>query len=63
MFLIDEHGERPRRQLKSVPSMANCTVPVGVPPPEAGVTFAVKLTACPKFEGFWLETTAVVLAA
>ncbi|HUE22025.1 MAG TPA: hypothetical protein VMQ86_10105 [Bryobacteraceae bacterium] len=43
--------------------MANCTVPVGVPPPEAGVTFAVKLTACPKFEGFWLETTAVVLAA
>jgi hypothetical protein len=46
---------------KFTPSIANCTVPVGVPDP--AVTLAVKLTAWPYAEGFALETTAVVVAA
>jgi hypothetical protein len=45
----------------ALPSIANCTVPVGVPAPgAAAVTFAVKLTVWPYFEGFRLEATVVV---
>jgi hypothetical protein len=45
------------------PSM-NCTVPVAVPDPGARAeTVAVKVTACPKTEGFAFEVTAVELEA
>ena len=43
----------------ALPSMLNCTVPVGVP--EVAETFAVKLTACPYPDGFRLEATVVVV--
>jgi hypothetical protein len=39
----------------------NVTVPVGVAEPEAGVTVAVKVTDCPKTEGFCEDTTVVVV--
>jgi hypothetical protein len=42
-----------------VPSTANRTVPVGVPPDE--VTAAVKVTESPMVEGFLLELTFVVV--
>jgi hypothetical protein len=42
---------------KALPSILNCTVPVGVPVP--AVTLAVKLTAWPYVEGSRLEATAV----
>ena len=42
-----------------VPSIQNCTVPVGVPPPEA--TVAVKVTAWPKRLGLTDEVTVVVV--
>jgi hypothetical protein len=42
---------------KLVPSIANCTVPVG----ELPVTVAVKLTDWPYADGFELEVTAVVV--
>jgi hypothetical protein len=45
----------------ALPSIENCTVPVGVPAPDA--TLAVKLTAWPYVEGFRLEPTVVVVLA
>jgi hypothetical protein len=42
-------------------SIINCTVPVGVPPPEAGVTVAVKVTLWPNTDGFTEEVTAVAV--
>jgi hypothetical protein len=42
----------------------NVTVPVAFPVPGAtAVTVAVKVTDCPKDEGFTLETIAVVVPA
>jgi hypothetical protein len=41
------------------PSTWNCTVPVAAP----GVTWAVKVTASPRFDGFFDELTVVVLVA
>ena len=38
-------------------------MPVGVPLKPCEVTVAVKVTACPKVEGFMLEVTVVVVAA
>src|ERR1035437_6047459 len=43
-----------------VPSM-NVTVPVRLPVPAPVVTAAVKVTACPKFDGLRLETSATVV--
>ena len=43
------------------PPSRNCTVPVGIPAPEA--TVAENVTGCPKTEGLWLEVTAVVVLA
>ena len=46
---------------KVVAPSLKVTVPVGVPVPGAtGLTVAVKLTDCPKTDGFWLELTVVV---
>jgi hypothetical protein len=40
------------------------TVPVGVPAPGAiGLTVPVKVTGCPKAEGFWEEVTLVPTSA
>ena len=40
----------------------NVTVPVGVPPVwETGATFADKVTACWKLEGFKLDVSVVVV--
>src|SRR6266542_1428077 len=44
-----------------VPLSLNCAVPVGVPALE--VTVAVKVTLCPKLEGFNEESSAVVVLA
>ena len=42
----------------------NVTEPVGVPVPGAEtLTVAVKVTDCPKTDGFALDTTAVVVAS
>ena len=43
------------------PSIANCTVPVGVPPPD--VTVAVNVTICPYVDGFSDDITPVVVLA
>jgi len=49
---------------KLLPSIVNCTVPLGVPVPGAtAATVAVKLTACPYTDGFRLDTTVVLLLA
>jgi hypothetical protein len=49
---------------KLLPSIVNCTVPVGVPAPGAAAdTVAVKLTDCPYADGFRLDTTAALLPA
>jgi hypothetical protein len=46
-----------------VPSL-KLTVPVGVPVAgETGATVAVIVNSCPKFEGFGLELTIVVVLA
>ena len=46
---------------KFVPSIWNCTVPVGVSEPGGlAATLAVKLTDWPKAEGLAVEVTAVV---
>lgn len=39
----------------------NVTVPVGVPPPAAGDTVAVKVTDCPQTEGLAEDVTEVVV--
>ena len=44
---------------KFVPSMTNCTLPVGAVVPEAGQTLAVNVTAWPKTEGLAEEVTVV----
>src|SRR5690349_10334132 len=46
---------------KFMPSIWNCTVPVGVPAPWAAATVAVKLMLWPSTLGLIEETTAVVL--
>jgi hypothetical protein len=48
---------------KLTPSTTNCTVPVGAPfvPAAVLLTFAVKVTAWPKTDGFNEEVTAVVV--
>jgi hypothetical protein len=46
---------------KFVPSITNCTVPVGVLLPEAGVTVAVKLTPWPTTDGLADAARAVLL--
>jgi hypothetical protein len=47
---------------KFVPSMTNCTVPVGVPLPGAvTLTVAVKLTLWPANEGLTEESTTVLV--
>jgi hypothetical protein len=43
---------------KLIPSIANCTVPVGVPAPD---TIAVNVTLCPKVDGFTDDVTVVVV--
>src|SRR6266498_138064 len=49
---------------KLLPSILNCTVPVGVPEPGAtGVTVAVKVIDWPKQDGLAEEVTAVVVFA
>src|SRR5438445_13383268 len=49
---------------KFTPSILNCAVPVGVPARGAtAVTVAVKVTGCPKVDGFWLEVRLVVVLA
>lgn len=40
----------------------NVTVPLGVPPPLAGVTVAVKITACPTVLGFGDDDSVVTVA-
>ncbi len=47
---------------KFVPSILNCTVPVGAVLPVLGVTVAVKETDCPYVEGLVDELTDVVVA-
>src|SRR5439155_10470780 len=47
---------------KLLPSITNCTVPVGVPLPLCGVTVAVKLTLWPNTDGLCVELTTVVVA-
>jgi hypothetical protein len=39
----------------------NVTVPVGVPVPEVGATVAVKVTVCPRGEGFGVEVSEVAV--
>jgi len=46
---------------KFVPSTRNCIVPVGTVEPDAGATFAVNVTDCPKPEGFSDEVTVVIV--
>jgi hypothetical protein len=46
---------------RTVVSSLKVTVPVGVPPPLE--TVAVKVTDCPKVDGFCEELTAVVVSA
>jgi hypothetical protein len=46
---------------KGLASMENWTAPLTVPPGE--VTFAVKVTDCPKTDGFTDEATTVVVGA
>ena len=47
-----------------IPSTENCTVPVGVAVvPPVLVTVAVKVTDCPKIDGFTEEVTVVVVVA
>jgi hypothetical protein len=49
---------------KALPSIMNCTVPVGVPVAgDTAATLAVKLTDWPYTDGFRLEATAVLLLA
>src|SRR6266487_916316 len=49
---------------KLLPSILNCTVPVGVPEPGAtAVTVAVKVIDWPKQDGFAELVTAVVVLA
>jgi hypothetical protein len=51
---------------KFEPSIANCTVPAGVPNPSpncCGVTVAVKFTPSPNTDGFALEVTVVTVTA
>ena len=49
---------------KFTPSIRNWTVPVGVPEPGATVvTVAVKVTDCPKHDGFNEDVTAVAVLA
>src|SRR5207237_7690452 len=44
-----------------VPLSLNCAVPLGVPAPD--VTVAVKVTLCPKLDGFTEESSAVIVLA
>ena len=45
-----------------LPSITNWTVPVGIPVPGAfAATVAVKVTFCPRADGFCDEVTVVVL--
>ena len=44
------------------PSMMNVTVPIGVPEPEAGVTIAVNVTACPTVAGLGVTSSCVFVA-
>jgi hypothetical protein len=49
-----------------VPSIANCTVPAGVPSPRPdcwGATVAVKYTPWPNTDGFTPDVTVVIVAA
>ena len=49
---------------KFTPSIVNWTVPDGVPAPGAtAATVAVKLTDCPKTDGFTDEVTVAVVLA
>ena len=54
---------RPTACPSGTPSAANCTVPVGTPPPGTGVTVAVKVTACPGFAGLSDDATTVEVGA
>jgi hypothetical protein len=45
---------------KGVTPSKNCTVPVG---PEEGLTVAVKVTCCPKVDGFSDDVSVVVVLA
>ncbi|MDE3229382.1 MAG: hypothetical protein KGO05_05845 [Chloroflexota bacterium] len=50
--------------LPALPSITNCTVPVGVPAPGAvTLTVAVKVTVWPNDEGLAEEVRAVVVLA
>ena len=46
----------------ATPSTVKVTVPVGVPPPDAAATVAMKVTLSPPLDGFWLDANAVVVA-
>ena len=49
---------------KFVPSMWNCTLPVGAPAPgDTGATVAVNVTPWPKREGFADEVRTIVVSA
>jgi hypothetical protein len=47
---------------REIPLSKNVTVPVGVAEPVVWVTVAVKVTCCPKTDGFGLEVRLVVEA-
>jgi hypothetical protein len=42
--------------------MVNVTFPLGVPFPDVGATVAVNVTESPMFDGFFDETSVVVVA-
>ena len=48
---------------KVAPSIKNCTVPLGVPPPVCGETVAVKVIDCPATLGLPLVVTTDVVSA
>jgi hypothetical protein len=45
-----------------LPLLKNVTVPEGIPPPDEGVTVAVKVTDCPAADGFKEEAIAMFTA-
>ena len=46
----------------AAPPFRKVTVPVGVPVPDEGTTFAVNVTFCPRTDGFGADVSVAVVA-
>src|ERR1700739_4623691 len=58
---LGEHDATLTADPKFEPSTTNCTVPVGIVPPDAGAIFAENVTACPKTGAAVDHVTVVVV--